>query len=176
MYHMAFIGQYVNAPAGDEIIDNRLLREMICFIGKKYGSAKGSSFSKGKRYIKGKVAGCRSRHIKLMLNTVPNVIVREGVDDKYIFRFSTNSYIEVFKAIVEIMVSNHNSLCNDIAAEYNNIKCEIIAPEMSYSELLIREPLVSLNTVCLHGRNEIVRNRALVLKEGIKKADKKYNL
>jgi len=176
MRHLAFLGSYINAPSSDDIIRNSLLCEVIKYMGKKYGSGRGSSFAKGKRYLKSKIPGCSTRNIKLMLNSVPNVLVASSVDYKYVFRFSKSFYVLILAEVIKLMMDNKPVFHDDIVVEYAKIRETVIKPSQSYSELLIREPLISLNTVCLHGHDESVRNLASSIKDGITKADGRYSL
>lgn len=167
-------GQYLNAPVNKRI-DNWFLYEAISFIGKKYGSGKGSSFARGKRYLKKQVPECKTDHIKKMLKSVPHPI-RDKNDDEFVFRFSINSYVKLFAKIVELMSGNHTSFSDDIKKEIPLIKASVLEPKYTYSELLIRQPLISLNMVRLQGKTEERRNIAQTIQEGIDSADKKYNI
>jgi len=167
-------GQYLNAPANKRI-DNMLLRDVISFIGKQYGNGKGSSFAKAKRYLNNKIPGCKTAHIKKMLNSVPNRM-RNKNDDEFMFRFSINSYTKIFAKIVELIDSNFESFSDDIKKEILLIKAAVLEPKYTYSELLIHEPLISLNKVCVQGKTDKHREIAQKIKEGIESADKKYKI
>jgi len=165
-------GQYLNAPVNRYIV-NYFLKKVICIIGEKYGSGKGSSFARGKRYLKSQIPGCKSDHIKKMLGSVPRPI-RERNDDKFIFRFSINSYVKAFAIIIELMRKNYALFSDYIEMVILLINDIVLNPKYTYSELLIREPLISLNMVCLYGRTEEIRDIAQTIKDGIDSADKKY--
>jgi len=167
-------GQYLNAPVNKRIY-NSFLFDAISFIGKKYGDGKGSSFAKGKRYLKSQIKECKTDHIKKMLNSVPPPIWQKN-DDEFVFRFSINSYVKVFAKIVELMNSNYAFFSDNVKKETSLIKAVVLEPKFTFSELLIREPIISLNMVCLNGKTEDIRKLAQLIKEGIDNADKKYNV
>jgi hypothetical protein len=171
--NVAFIGQYLNAPAGDEPFSNDDLKEVISRIGKKYGSGKGSPVAKGRMYLKKQIQGCSSNHIKLMLDSA-SVFMRGKNDDAFWFRFSINSYVKVFAKIVEIMTNDHECFSDLITNAIPLISKIGVPPKFTYSELLIHEPFISLNIVYMEGITEEHRKKALTIKEGIEGADKKY--
>jgi len=171
---MFLFSQYLNAPV-NKYINNIFLKDVISFIGKKYESGKGSSFAKGKRYLKKHIPECKSAHIKNMLKSIPHPI-RDKNDDEFVFRFSINSYVKIFAKIVELVSINHVSYTDEIKKEIYSIKTIVLEPKYTYSELLIREPLISLNMVRMHGTTKERRNIAQEIKDGIDRADKKYNI
>jgi len=170
----SLFGQYLNAPVNKQI-SNRFLFDVISFIGKNNGNKKGRSFAKGKLYLKSQIQDCKTDHIKQMLSSKPHPIPDKN-DYKFVFSFSINSYVKVFAKIVELMHSNHASFSDDIKKEYTFIKTIVLEPKYTYSELLIREPLISLIMVCRNGMPEERRKIAQTIMDGIESIDKKYNL
>jgi len=172
----SLFGQYLNAPV-NKLISNRFLIDAISIIGKKYGSKKekASNFAKGNRYLKSQIQNCKTDHIKQMLYPELHRIPDKN-DDEFVFRFSIYTYVEIFAKIVEIMNSNHALFSDDIKKEYSFIKTVVLEPKYTYSELLIREPLISLKMVCLHGIPVEHRKIAQTILDGIDSIDKKYNL
>lgn len=175
--HIAFVGWYINAPAGDERPEElRFVRRIICEIGKKYGTIKGSDIAKGMHYIKHKIPNCYGRHIKLMIKSADNTIVRNENDVRYVWRFRKNTYSEILDLLISFIEENKVSLSDDMQIEITKIKKEIRNPVGTYSELLIREPLIGLNTVVQDGNTESRRNEALQLRDKIQGLDKKHNI
>ncbi|MDR0476070.1 MAG: hypothetical protein LBH43_20685 [Treponema sp.] len=150
---IAFIGKYLNVPTWDERIVNDSLGEVICIIGKNYGTGKCIDYKKGIRYLKKQIPGCSVRNIKLMLCSVPNFILREARDSKFVLRFSIDSYVKVIAKIVEIMDENH-ALFFDSMQEGH---IQPMPPNLQYSELLLSQALVKLRYVQAHGRPPKVR-------------------
>jgi hypothetical protein len=172
---MDLFWQYLNALTSGYMI-NRFLCEVISIIGKKYikrkGRGSGSHLAKGMQYLKSQIVGCTTKHIKKMLTSEPTW---NKEDAEFVFRFSTNSYVKLFAKIVEIMDSNFVSFSDDIKDEILSIKTTVPVPKYTYSELLIRVPLISLITVCLYGKPEKSRT-AQTIQKGIESADKKYKI
>ena len=174
MEWIAFVSKhYINAPAGDESSVLEFLYHIICFCGEKYVTGKGSKFAKGKRYLRQKT-GCTGRSIKLMYKTVPNALVKDREDSRFVFRFSIPSYAVIFKHILEVMAENKDVLSDDIAAEVKIIKIEVANPNGTYSELLLRIPLAALDYVVQYGKIEKERRRATEIRDEIRRSDKKY--
>jgi len=170
------LGQYLSTPT-DVHIDNMFLRVVISLIGEKYGSEKenGSSFAKGLRYLKSQIPDCKTEHIKLMLMSETNHI-RGKNNYEFVFCLNINSYVKIFAKIVELMISNHAAFSEAIKKEISSIKAAVPEPKFTYSELLIRETLISLEMFIRVVESEEYRNIAQKILDGIKSADKKYNI
>jgi len=170
------LGQYLHTPT-NERIDNMFLRDVLSFIGKKYGSEKdkGSSFAKGIRYLRSQIRDCKAEHIKGMLNSVPNRM-RGKNGYGFVFHLSINSYVNIFAKIVELIVSNHAAFSEALKKEISSIKATVPEPKYTYSELLIRETLISLEMFIRVVESDEYKSIAQKILDGIKSADKKYNI
>ncbi|GHV92720.1 hypothetical protein AGMMS50268_32230 [Spirochaetia bacterium] len=169
-----FVGQYINAPTNHERKSVLLhLRDIIDFIGRKYGTIKGSNFAKAKHYLKREIPGCYGRHIKLMLGSVDNTIIRFHNDAKYVYRLNKKTYAKIFAKIISIMENNLTSLTDDMRRfEKNNVS----QSDKKYSELLISDPMYYLKYVTNHGKTPEEMTEALALVEEIQKADRQYTI
>jgi hypothetical protein len=176
LFRFVYFGSYVNAPAGDEMPRTLFfLRNIICEMGKKYGTIKGRDFAKGKHYLKHKIPGCRGRHIKLMLQAVENAVVHNISDSKYVWRIHKETYAKIFHEAVKFVEENRLSLDDEIEAEKIVAEQEIRYPAYTYSELMIRQPLVGLDIVEQAGNTEKNRNAATRVRVMIRDCDKRYD-
>ena len=173
----SYWGPYLNAPAGNVKPESlRLAQHIVSEIGKKYGTGKGQNLAKGRRYIKKQIPNCCINHIKYMLDATKNSSFRKENDSEYIWRFQKDVYHEIFKFIVTYAEENKASLTANLKAEIKAVYASVIKPDNTYSELILRKPLIGLYDVALNGNTETKKKYATQIQSNVQKYDKLHKI